>query len=970
MLSIERKKQLSNIIQQAEANNESEENIKTLVSGFTKKYDNENATIEKTNPQKWGDVLSGKMSDKINPAPQENMVYGMYDQSGNIRGLEGDIGLGTVKAAIRTPIEGLKFSLTPEINLVSNIQNLYKSLTAPKTEGGKLTINKGKTPGTFEVGRTPITSGGYKPVEDTMNKLSALLEKTPLGYKTQKELDEAFLHNTALQMGAPSIQKAYNDFKAAGKYNMYLKKLNRAAENYLMKKNAINIGNVGEETVSPAIPKTWKEMTPADIALQKQTETILKNNNRSINNIATNIVLNKTRGTKITDAEVKTNIDKTKDSLNLTLPDLTKEQIDGILASDEPVKDLTLIYNNNKNAINEGYRELINWGDSMGARIDGDSIVKTAIQSPGYQKINKQIQYGINEGSVSIDKYGNFTTTNPKYLDYVDAMNEMNNELEKISGQLRMSYSDDYVLNGNERFRTAYRDNTKIPMLSDQKLFQKTIVDALRAEIRKVEDTLTNGQFTPMAQKRAAYMDLSDKLRVLSERATNQMAKQEAKKMTPSIKSILGKLGIEPTDFIAFNLKRAVIKSGINVASNLASQQSEINKAIKNSLKRWTVKEPIENPKPPIRLKLPEKQTYTPSVIIPENKNIILEDDEKLNPNTIVRTKQIPDGNVLEGTLSEKDLNDIIDEINKNGGITYNLKGKENLSGKKYYSVSIYPERSLITDKLDRNALADYIEQNIDLLSKADHQLGGWYDKESGKLYLDVAIAIKDRTKAIDLGKKYNQKAIFDLNKLEEIPTGGTGENIGDFGDINSRYTPEEIPSQLKLQEKIFYHGTDISNIENINKNGFIPTESIRSMGGIMEYPVKSDVFFFTDDKNVAKNWGKNRSKNGRVGVISAKLNMNKPFDLTNKEFMEWEGIEILRDNLKINENILEQAGIDSKNLEIKNMGNLSNLLDDPNIVKGLKELGYDSAIVPEGGGEYGDKSYAVFSRDQIKIES
>ena len=52
-------------------------------------------------------------------------------------------------------------------------------------------------------------------------------------------------------------------------------------------------------------------------------------------------------------------------------------------------------------------------------------------------------------------------------------------------------------------------------MLSDQKLFQKTIVDALRAEIRKVEDTLTNGQFTPMAQKRAAYMDLSDKLRVL-----------------------------------------------------------------------------------------------------------------------------------------------------------------------------------------------------------------------------------------------------------------------------------------------------------------------------------------------------------------------------------------------------------------------------------------------------------------------
>jgi hypothetical protein len=169
------------------------------------------------------------------------------------------------------------------------------------------------------------------------------------------------------------------------------------------------------------------------------------------------------------------------------------------------------------------------------------------------------------------------------------------------------------------------------------------------------------------------------------------------------------------------------------------------------------------------------------------------------------------------------------------------------------------------------------------------------------------------------------------------------------------------------LREKIFYHGTTKQKAENIKKEGFQPTENIRQLGP-MEYKVKSGAFFFSDDKNIARNWANNRAENpSDIDILEVKLDIKKPFDMTDSHFMEWEGIELLRDNLKIPDNILESAGIYPDELEIYNPYILSNLLDEKIVVDGLKKLGYDGAIVPESGDEYGEKSYAVFSKEQIK---
>jgi len=47
--------------------------------------------------------------------------------------------------------------------------------------------------------------------------------------------------------------------------------------------------------------------------------------------------------------------------------------------------------------------------------------------------------------------------------------------------------------------------------------------------------------------------------------------------------------------------------------------------------------------------------------------------------------------------------------------------------------------------------------------------VGGWFDKKTGKYYIDKNVAVGSRSKAIKLGIKHQQKAIFDLLKMKEI---------------------------------------------------------------------------------------------------------------------------------------------------------------------------------------------------------
>jgi len=133
------------------------------------------------------------------------------------------------------------------------------------------------------------------------------------------------------------------------------------------------------------------------------------------------------------------------------------------------------------------------------------------------------------------------------------------------------------------------------------------------------------------------------------------------------------------------------------------------------------------------------------------------------------------------------ELKDLTDSIKTNGGVTYDYVRGNDLGGTPNYSVSMFPERSRVLDALTPEDIGDYIDANKDLLSQRGLSFGAWYDNESGKYYLDVSATTPDLDTAKELGTRYNQKAIFDLQNFKEISTGGTGEDIGKFGSVNDR---------------------------------------------------------------------------------------------------------------------------------------------------------------------------------------
>ena len=119
-----------------------------------------------------------------------------------------------------------------------------------------------------------------------------------------------------------------------------------------------------------------------------------------------------------------------------------------------------------------------------------------------------------------------------------------------------------------------------------------------------------------------------------------------------------------------------------------------------------------------------------------------------------------------------------VESHSKNGGSTFSLDGKD-MSGQPKASVSIFPERTKLVEgeSVTEEDIDSFVEENKDLFEGNEDVLtvGTWYDSESGKTYIDV-ITVTDKESAVELGRQYNQKAVWDLEFSKEIDTEGTGE--------------------------------------------------------------------------------------------------------------------------------------------------------------------------------------------------
>ena len=147
---------------------------------------------------------------------------------------------------------------------------------------------------------------------------------------------------------------------------------------------------------------------------------------------------------------------------------------------------------------------------------------------------------------------------------------------------------------------------------------------------------------------------------------------------------------------------------------------------------------------------------------------------------------------------------DVIKEIVKMtndpdiGGSTFSAFG-QNLGGTPYYALSIFPGFGHVIDgKLTEEVMQKYMSKYGALtVTYPMLNFGTWYDKSSGKTFLDISLRVPKKLKdvAVKYAQKYDQKAIFDLETFEELDTGGTGKVTADTMLVSEKL--DEIMAEI-----------------------------------------------------------------------------------------------------------------------------------------------------------------------------
>lgn len=114
-------------------------------------------------------------------------------------------------------------------------------------------------------------------------------------------------------------------------------------------------------------------------------------------------------------------------------------------------------------------------------------------------------------------------------------------------------------------------------------------------------------------------------------------------------------------------------------------------------------------------------------------------------------------------------LKTVLDEIFLEGGVSYNITTGE-VNPKTGYMVSILGfEKQYDVDTINANDLREYVLKNAYGLWGSDRFVGGWLDKDTNKVVLDVSVNITDVTNACYTGIINKQKCIYDCSNKRNI---------------------------------------------------------------------------------------------------------------------------------------------------------------------------------------------------------
>ena len=106
----------------------------------------------------------------------------------------------------------------------------------------------------------------------------------------------------------------------------------------------------------------------------------------------------------------------------------------------------------------------------------------------------------------------------------------------------------------------------------------------------------------------------------------------------------------------------------------------------------------------------------------------------------------------------------IMENILKNGGTTVTANGNR-IKAKQGYMVSL-PDHETVLPIEDNATIIDMIDKKLKSIPNGA-MLGGWVDGD--RVYLDYSVKVADRERAIKIGKKYGQLAIYDIANCNVI---------------------------------------------------------------------------------------------------------------------------------------------------------------------------------------------------------
>jgi hypothetical protein len=229
------------------------------------------------------------------------------------------------------------------------------------------------------------------------------------------------------------------------------------------------------------------------------------------------------------------------------------------------------------------------------------------------------------------------------------------------------------------------------------------------------------------------------------------------------------------------------------------------------------------------------------------------------------------------------------------------------------------------TEGLTPEEIKTFIEKNKDILEGNEDILSISTRKKSDSEHTLDIVATTNKDKAIELGKKYNQESVTDLENMKEV---STGTKKGDIGTIpfeerikDLRITPRSLYEEAMAESRRLYE-EGYAGLENVDLEGSPAKTPLERKMKSLEIPI-------AEQKELKKAW--TETKNKILSDIKAKNSLTPskrfyrggipsemPKNATAEDVITYE-----RDKLG-NKDIQVEPDIDLKKIDAKNLSWLS----------------------------------------------